>query len=180
MKRWTLHPLKHFKRGLASLFVCLVAILPLASAAQWSHVFADDDPRKVLSLPAFHERAVDATSEAPQLFEHPLITVTFDDGWESIYTVAMPKLSKYGIVTTQYIITDTDKQVNYMSDAQIATVEGAGHEIDSHTVSHADVTTLTDASLRLSCSKAAMRCNSAFGLWLMTLPVPTATPMLAP
>lgn len=164
MKRWKSHPLTQIKRGLTSLFVCLVAILPLASMAQMTHVFAHgNDGRTTAALPTMQTRPADNTTDAPQPFRQPLISVTFDDGWESIYTMAMPTLSKYGIHTTQYIISGTDKESNYVSDAQIANMEVAGHEVDSHTVDHADLTTLDDAQLQTELAKSQKDLRSRFG-----------------
>jgi peptidoglycan/xylan/chitin deacetylase (PgdA/CDA1 family) len=160
MKRWIQHPLHHIKRGLASLFVCAVALLPVISVAQSMHLFGGgSDPRKATALPAFQERPVDATTVAPRLFGQPLITVTFDDGWESVYTVAMPQLNKHGIATTQFIISGTDKETTYMSDDQIATIGQDGHELDAHTVTHPDLTTLSDEELtvELQQSQQALR-----------------------
>jgi len=160
MKRWTNHPLSYIKRGLTSLFVCIVALLPLVSLAQWSHVFAStSDSRKATTLPAFQERKVDETAQTPQLFDQPLISVTFDDGWKSIYDVAGPQLARYGIHTTQYIISGTNTDPGYMSDAQIRALQAEGHEVSSHTITHPDLTTLTDSQLNheLGDSKAVLQ-----------------------
>jgi peptidoglycan/xylan/chitin deacetylase (PgdA/CDA1 family) len=164
MKRWKKHPLTHIKRGLTSLFVCLVALLPLVSFAQLTHVFAhSSNGRSSAALPTVQMRPADNTAQAPQPFQHPLISVTFDDGWESIYKTAMPLLSKYGIHTTQYIISDTGQQSNYVSDTQIVNMELAGHEVDSHTVDHADLTTLGDAQLQTELAKSQKDLRSRFG-----------------
>lgn len=148
MKRWKINPLSHIKRGLASLFVCAVALLPLLSMVQLVRVLdGANDPRKATPLPAMQVRAIDKDRAAPELFNEPLVSVTFDDGWESVYTQALPQLNTYGIPTTQYLITNTFSEPNYMSVEQAAEMIRAGHEVDSHTVDHADLTTLTDGEL---------------------------------
>jgi peptidoglycan/xylan/chitin deacetylase (PgdA/CDA1 family) len=105
------------------------------------------DPRKVAVVQALHIRAADQTTEALKPFDQPLISVTFDDGWESVYTEALPVMQENGIATTQYIITDVFDNYQYMSLAQLHSMQDAGHEIGSHTVSHADLTTLDETKL---------------------------------
>ncbi|HSX35314.1 MAG TPA: polysaccharide deacetylase family protein [Patescibacteria group bacterium] len=148
MKKW-LRPLSYIKRGLTSLFVCAVVLIPILSLSQWSHAFSGTQPadtRKATQLPAFIPRAVDTSSTPPNLFSQPLISVTFDDGWESVYTDAMPLLNKYGIHTTQYIIAGTYDDPGYLSDAQIRAIAQSGDEIASHTMTHPDLTTLLNNS----------------------------------
>ncbi|HEX5456696.1 MAG TPA: polysaccharide deacetylase family protein [Candidatus Saccharimonadales bacterium] len=138
--------LSKLKRGLASLFVCLVVLIPLFSLGWWvKYVFIHTDTRKAYALPKFQPRKVD--DSPPELFKEPLISVTFDDGWESVYTVAAPLLQKYGIHTTQYIISSTYKQKNYLSQSQIDSLLASGHEIGCHTVTHPDLTSLSDSDL---------------------------------
>jgi peptidoglycan/xylan/chitin deacetylase (PgdA/CDA1 family) len=57
------------------------------------------------------------------LFGQPLLSVTFDDGWESVYTQAMPILQRDGIRTTQYVLSGTEKDPLYMSWAQIGAMQ---------------------------------------------------------
>ncbi|HMH31063.1 MAG TPA: Ig-like domain-containing protein [Methylomirabilota bacterium] len=77
-----------------------------------------------------------------------LVSVTFDDGWANQYTNALPLLGKYGLPATFYIISDelTD-QPDYMSAAQVKNLSTAGHEIGSHSVTHPDLTTVSQANL---------------------------------
>jgi peptidoglycan/xylan/chitin deacetylase (PgdA/CDA1 family) len=135
------------KQGLASLIICAVVALPLLSIYQLVHVFVHVDPRKATPLAAMHVRPADNTLAAPQLFEQPLLSVTFDDGWGTVYTQAMPELQKDGIVTTQYVLSGVEKDTNYLSDAQIKQIQKAGHQIASHTVSHPDLLKISDAQL---------------------------------
>jgi peptidoglycan/xylan/chitin deacetylase (PgdA/CDA1 family) len=74
-----------------------------------------------------------------------MVSVTFDDGWQSIADKAIPLLNRYGIPTTQYVISDaSDKQVPlYMNVKTLQAIKAAGHEIGSHTLTHCDQTKLT-------------------------------------
>jgi peptidoglycan/xylan/chitin deacetylase (PgdA/CDA1 family) len=114
---------------------------------QWSRIALGDSSRKATPLPAMKQRPPDSQSPA-KIFKQPLISVTFDDGWESVYTTAVPELQKYGIHSTQYVLTGTETYPGYMSWNQIKAVQKAGHEIACHSVSHPDLTTLGKTELQ--------------------------------
>ncbi|HSX32210.1 MAG TPA: polysaccharide deacetylase family protein, partial [Candidatus Saccharimonadales bacterium] len=96
-------------------------------------------------------------------FGQALISVTFDDGWGSVYTTAMPLLDRYGIHSTQYIISDVSKDQAYMSDAQLKEVKHVGHELEAHTVSHPDITTLSDKDLTYQLQHSQHDLSKRFG-----------------
>jgi len=140
---------KAVKRGLTSLFVCAVVLLPIILALlQWTPLFnRDGDPRKLIDMQPIATRQIDAHGGSVKPFEQPLITVTFDDGWESIYTDGMPLLHKYGISTTQYVLSGVSEDRNYLSIEQVKAIQKAGHEIGCHSIDHADLTALTTERL---------------------------------
>ncbi len=153
------------KRGLASLFVCAIILgLPLLSLKQW-HTDAGliRGGNKATALPTFQERAVDKNSTSPQLFDEPLISITFDDGWESTYTTAAPLLMRYGIHSTQYLISGVINYPAYLSLDQVKALHANGQEIACHTVSHPDLTTLTDANLNYQLSGCQQYFSKYFG-----------------
>ena len=92
-------------------------------------------------------------------FDDPIISLAFDDGWSSIYTNGLPILEQYGMVSTQYLISGKLNTTNYMTTAQAQAFLDAGSEIGSHTVTHPDLTTLTNGQLvaELSNSQATLR-----------------------
>jgi peptidoglycan/xylan/chitin deacetylase (PgdA/CDA1 family) len=145
--RWSkgFSPLQTIKRGLTSLFVCLVVLLPLilTGIQLKSWIGFGNDKRSDQPLAVMQVRAIDKTSDAIKPFEQPLITVTFDDGWESNYTDALPALQKFGIPTTQYVLSGTSKDQSYMSFQQMVNAKKAGHDIECHTIDHADLTKLS-------------------------------------
>lgn len=75
-----------------------------------------------------------------------LVSVAFDDGWQSISAKAAPLLKKYGVRTTQYIISEaSDKRVgSYMDIYAIKDMKRDGHEIASHSLMHCDQTRLSE------------------------------------
>jgi peptidoglycan/xylan/chitin deacetylase (PgdA/CDA1 family) len=142
-------PLQTIKRGIASLFVCTVVLLPLILAglqiAGWLGIGSDSRPNTPLS--AMQVRALDKSAGPIKPFEQPLITVTFDDGWETIYTEAFPLLQKYGIPTTQYVLSGTSKDINYMSFQQMINASKAGHDVQCHSIDHSNLTLLSQKDL---------------------------------
>src|SRR3712207_3995307 len=81
-------------------------------------------------------------------FDRGMVTVTFDDGWTSQHTNALPILEKYGIPATMYIISGSiNDQPAYMTQEQIQDFAGRGHEIASHTVTPPPLPQLSGAQL---------------------------------
>lgn len=148
--RWSkgFSPLQTIKRGMTSLFVCLVVLLPLITVGiQLKSWLIKGDPRQVKDLAALQIRAIDQGDTPIKPFEQPLITVTFDDGWETIYSQGLPLLQKYGIPTTQYVLSGTADNIQYMTFDQIKSMQQAGHEIACHSIDHANLTLLSKEGL---------------------------------
>jgi peptidoglycan/xylan/chitin deacetylase (PgdA/CDA1 family) len=64
------------------------------------------------------------------------IVITFDDGYEDNYTIALPILEKYGLKATVFVISDSVGQPGYLSWDQLTMMIARGTEIQSHTASH--------------------------------------------
>lgn len=146
-KRLSHKPLHKARKIVLSCLVCSVALFPIFGIYQVSALFVNKDPRKVIDFEPFLAREVD--KEAPKLFEEPIISVTFDDGRESVYTNAMPLLNKYGIRATHYLLSGTLDDKNYLSRSQIISMANESQEIDCHSITHPDLTTITNASLNI-------------------------------
>lgn len=84
-----------------------------------------------------------------------MVTVTFDDGWESISN-AIPLLERYDIRTTQYIISDVARSTlpEYMSFSSLEKLKKAGHEIGSHSLRHCNQTKLNPQELQDNASQS--------------------------
>lgn len=68
--------------------------------------------------------------------ENPII-ITFDDGYESNYTIGYPILKKYGLEACIFVITNAIGNKNYMNEAQIKEIASNGVvDIQSHSASH--------------------------------------------
>jgi len=64
------------------------------------------------------------------------IIITFDDGYEDNFLVALPIMEKYKMHSTVFIITSLVGTPDYLSWQQIADMQGRQTEIGSHTVTH--------------------------------------------
>ena len=81
-------------------------------------------------------------------YERGMVSVTFDDGWRSVYNDALPLMEKYDVVSTQYLASGLLGSLDeYMTPRMAFKFKHAGHEIGSHTVDHADLTKLNDKDL---------------------------------
>ena len=70
-----------------------------------------------------------------QLPSKPII-LSFDDGYDNHYTQAYPLLTKYNLKGNFAIITGNVGKMGYMTWDQVKILKAAGFEIDSHSVTH--------------------------------------------
>jgi len=95
-----------------------------------------------------------------------MVSVTFDDGWQSVADKALPLLNRYGLKTTQYIIADAPREQvpGYMNYATIATFKHRGDEIGSHSLTHCNQAHLPDAEVRANSEESKQQLqNQRFG-----------------
>jgi len=126
----------------------------------------------VTSVP-FAERSGETSNADRSSFSHNLIAadapakgmITFlmDDGFVEDYTIMYPMLSAKGYkgvvaIITNYLDNPDPARLNV---AQIKTLEDAGWEVMSHTVTHPALATLTEAQVvtELAQSKATLEAN---------------------
>jgi peptidoglycan/xylan/chitin deacetylase (PgdA/CDA1 family) len=64
------------------------------------------------------------------------IILSFDDGWKTQITEALPLLTKYGMVATFYIYPNVIGHEHYMDWEDVRTLVDAGMEIGSHSKGH--------------------------------------------
>jgi peptidoglycan/xylan/chitin deacetylase (PgdA/CDA1 family) len=90
------------------------------------------------------------------------VSITFDDGWTSQYTNALPKLLTRQLNATFYAISSAlIDQPNYMTAAQLIDLYNNGMEIGSHSVTHPDMTTLSQAALINEMSQSQLALQNA-------------------
>lgn len=100
----------------------------------------------------------------PEGFNRAILTLTFDDGWESQYTTAWPLLNNYGFLGTFYITTGFVNTSQYMSAAQITSLRNAGNQISAHTITHPHLTTVTDTQLTAELRDSQTYLKNTFGV----------------
>jgi peptidoglycan/xylan/chitin deacetylase (PgdA/CDA1 family) len=71
------------------------------------------------------------------------VSLTFDDGFESAYTKALPILDKAGLKGEWYIITKSLGEAGYMTAEQVMALAADGQEVGGHTRTHPHLPTLT-------------------------------------
>ncbi|AQY50591.1 exported polysaccharide deacetylase, lipoprotein [Listeria weihenstephanensis FSL R9-0317] len=71
------------------------------------------------------------------------IVITFDDGYQDNYTNAYPILKKYDLKANIFVITDKIAKNNHFDEAALKEMSDYGIEMDSHTVHHQELNTLT-------------------------------------
>lgn len=133
-----------------------IARLPAASS--WTateHAFTV--PAGAVSLTIFHlinqngSLYVDdyrlVVSQDPPSSSSGFVTLSFDDGWRSIYNNALPILESAGMKSTQFIVTERFDFPAFMNRQEVLDLHSRGHEIGAHTHQHANLTLVNDALL---------------------------------
>jgi peptidoglycan/xylan/chitin deacetylase (PgdA/CDA1 family) len=65
------------------------------------------------------------------------VVITFDDGWQGVYTIALPILKKYGFPATLFVYTDLiNGSKKTLSWSQLAELDREGIDIQGHTKTH--------------------------------------------
>jgi len=72
------------------------------------------------------------------------VVITFDDGYVDNYQYAYPILKEFNLKATVFVIPKTiDKRKNYMTSNQLKELQLNGIDIQSHTLDHEKLTTLS-------------------------------------
>lgn len=91
---------------------------------------------------------VDTLEAAAQANDARVVALTFDDGHWSHYARAFPLLAERGMRATFFVVSDWVGQRQYASWEQLREMKAAGMSIQSHSASHAYLSTILDAALR--------------------------------
>jgi len=101
-------------------------------------------------------RKFDIHQIADAKLKQGIVSVAFDDGWQSVSDVARGLLDAYHISTTQYIISEVASQnvVGYMDMGTLTALKKAGHEIGSHSLTHCNQAQLSKADVQTNAIKS--------------------------
>jgi peptidoglycan/xylan/chitin deacetylase (PgdA/CDA1 family) len=78
----------------------------------------------------------------------PLIILTFDDGHRSIYELAFPLMKQYGYPGVNFIPSGWINRDKHLTLSEVREMEAWGWETGGHSVTHANLTTITLDSAR--------------------------------
>jgi oligosaccharide reducing-end xylanase len=107
-------------------------------------------------------------------FRNAAITYTFDDGCPNQFTKAIPMLNEFGFGGTFFTVTSWSPNWSALQNAVLQ-----GHEVGSHTVTHADLSTLDKNAQNAELENSANAIYSHIeGLHGLTLAYPYCRPSL--
>jgi peptidoglycan/xylan/chitin deacetylase (PgdA/CDA1 family) len=103
-----------------------------------------------------------------------MISLTFDDGWSSQITNARPEMNLRGFKGTYAVLSRAlaEGWATVFTVAQAKQLQLEGNEIASHTVDHADLTSLSDAAVQAEIRDAKAYLTSNFGGTIPTFVTP--------
>jgi len=85
--------------------------------------------------------------EQVKLPEKPVV-ITFDDGYEDNYTKALPILEKFRFKAALFMVGINFDREKRLSRPRIREMAANGFSIEGHSMTHPDLTTLSDAKLQ--------------------------------
>ncbi len=105
-------------------------------------------------------------------FDNGKICFTFDDEYDSQYAAVPGVLASESVKGTFYICTDHVGTTGYATWANLQTLAAAGHDVQCHSKTHTNFSTLTDAQILAELTGA----EDAFTANSLTSPIHTAYP----
>ncbi len=158
--------------------------IPVLMYHNTDYIFSEEQALSSISpemfeshLSAFKEKGYNAISVSDyvtyfttgkRLPENPFI-ITFDDGYLSNYTYAYPLLKKYDMKAAIFIVTGmvgvSDTAFPHFDWDVAAEMKKSGYiEIYSHTNSHTDLSTLTDAQTQFELRRSKLEIERNIGI----------------
>lgn len=101
------------------------------------------------------------------------VVLTFDDGYRSFYTAAVPVLKRNRFRATVFIITGLVDHPEHMTWEQIKELPTMGMEVGAHTVTHSDLRQMTGAKLRWELAESKRILEERIGLVVRFFCYPT-------
>ncbi|HSX28338.1 MAG TPA: polysaccharide deacetylase family protein [Candidatus Saccharimonadales bacterium] len=95
------------------------------------------------------------TRPGPRRFAHPLVSVTFDDGWQSSYYNGARLLDQYGYKGTYYLNSSTIDTGIFMSKPQLLDLQRRGHQLAAHGDEHVDMTSISGPQIDVELKRTA-------------------------
>lgn len=110
------------------------------------------------------------------------VIVTFDDGYESNYTLAFPAIRAHGHRATIFVAPEPDDYTRakvegidgFLTDAQMRELADGGVAIQSHTLTHCVLSELDDATARHELGESKRRLEAITGREVRHIAIPRA------
>lgn len=96
-------------------------------------------------------------------FVRPIISFTFDDGWKTQTSNALPLLCRYKIPGTFYLVSGYLNYLDYVNPRDVNSLIKSGEEIASHTIHHADLTQISQDQLQQEVAGSQIQLQEEFG-----------------
>jgi peptidoglycan/xylan/chitin deacetylase (PgdA/CDA1 family) len=117
---------------------------------------------------------VNSTPPPPGGFSEGMVSLAFDDAWLSQYQNALPILQAANLKGTFYLTTQPIREQwdGFMTPNQVKDIAQKGHEIAGHTVSHADLTTLSQSRINTEIKSSKTYLQNLTGTTVTSLAYP--------
>lgn len=110
------------------------------------------------------------------------VIVTFDDGYESNYTMAFPALRRWGQKAVIFVAPEPDEHTRnlvagidgFLSPQQMRELDAGGVSIESHTLTHCILAELNDETARYELVESKRRLGDVLGRPVRHLAIPRA------
>lgn len=90
----------------------------------------------------------DVTKPGKSTFTRGLVSLTFDDGWQSVYDNALPIIDAYNYKATLYLNPSVINTKNFLSSGEAQDALQRGNQLAAHGYNHLDMTTVNGKQLR--------------------------------
>lgn len=100
------------------------------------------------------------------------LRLTFDDGNESDFTIALPALVKRGLTAGFFITADRLGQPGFLSRAQVPALAGAGMTVGSHGHRHVPLRQLSSGEIRQDLERSRLVLEELVGSPVTALALP--------
>lgn len=138
-------------------FYTLATLLPAKDWTTYTGKFeTPTNTKSVMVTPTLHQNGIldtrghtlyDISKPGAEAWRRPLVSITFDDGWESAYNNGVPLLDQFGYKGTFYLNPAAIDTTSFMNSEQVTTLAKSGHELASHGYEHLNLTTLDIQSI---------------------------------
>lgn len=129
--------------------------------------YLQENEYHTITFAMLHEAIVHGTP----LPSKPII-LSFDDGWRTQYTDALPLLTKYGFTATFFLYPNVIEHENYMTWDEVRALRDAGMEIGSHSKSHQYMTKQTPEEQLLEVERSKSILEEELGVEVTTFAYP--------